>query len=851
MRKRHKQQVEELVRQLEQAHDQIRKYIDQNNIQATLELLEDCQSAGISIGTLIEQSEGEDNPTVFMLEEYCELVYQIHETLNINEVHSTKKSSKLLRQKMIRISNSIRNEIRVKKEAVFLPYKASMWDSMESVWQAADADPDCDAYVIPIPYFDKNPDGSFRAMHYEADQFAADIPVIKYDEFDFEVHQPDIIFIHNPYDNINFVTSIHPYFYSENIKKFTDCLVYIPYYATAGGMSEGQSLCPAYAYADYIIIQAEKYRQYFDARIPDNKFLALGSPKFDRVIHKCQNPPIPPQGWDLGGKKVYFFNTSIGGMLGNTEVFLKKMRYVFDIFKGRDDVCLLWRPHPLMESTFDSMRSMYKPWYEALKKEFIDEKIGIYDDTPDIERTIALSDAYISDTLSSVTALFGVAGKPIFTLNNYIQTLPEQDDWRGERINIQFDAWGDDRYQVTKSNQIWYSENNDYHYKFYMDLETGYFAGGYYLRALEIRDRLYVFPGNAQHLLVIQNKKIRKIEFKKYNLRGAAFNGYWYNDKYLYMFPFMYPQLVRFTIETEELCYIENVKPFYLRQNAQGEWRQGGIGEYENELIFASPEDDQFLFMDVDTLKIRMLCSNTPNLVGAQGWWIDGEELWLVPIKGTTIICWNFQTGESREYSGVPETFRALKWPYESETDEYALGSIAIFGKKGEGEKEKIIITPNRGNMYLELDRDTGKIKEWKLPIGCEMRGKNGYFLTDGMGGFVIAWQQVGKPDCRVWYAPERKLYDINVFTKEYKEVEIEFDYEDLNAHEPGFMEESEWMQYSLGENAFNSLKDFLDGKITGNQYDREKQLEAFSKINANTDGTCGKTIYEYIKKNG
>ena len=141
MRKRHKQQVEELVRQIEQAHDQIKKYIDQNKIQAALGLLEDCQSAGISIGTLIEQSEGEGNATVSMLEEYCELVYQIHETLNINEVHSAKKSSKLLRQKLIRISNSIKNEISVKREAVFLPYKASMWDSMESVWQAADADP--------------------------------------------------------------------------------------------------------------------------------------------------------------------------------------------------------------------------------------------------------------------------------------------------------------------------------------------------------------------------------------------------------------------------------------------------------------------------------------------------------------------------------------------------------------------------------------------------------------------------------------------------------------------------------------------------------------------------------------
>ena len=41
---------------------------------------------------------------------------------------------------------------------VFLPYKVSMWDSMETVWKAADKDPDCDAYVVPIPYFDKDQD---------------------------------------------------------------------------------------------------------------------------------------------------------------------------------------------------------------------------------------------------------------------------------------------------------------------------------------------------------------------------------------------------------------------------------------------------------------------------------------------------------------------------------------------------------------------------------------------------------------------------------------------------------------------------------------------------------------------
>ena len=47
----------------------------------------------------------------------------------------------------------------IRREVVFLPYKASMWDSLESVWKRYEDDPLVDAYVIPIPYYDKNPDG--------------------------------------------------------------------------------------------------------------------------------------------------------------------------------------------------------------------------------------------------------------------------------------------------------------------------------------------------------------------------------------------------------------------------------------------------------------------------------------------------------------------------------------------------------------------------------------------------------------------------------------------------------------------------------------------------------------------
>ena len=133
MRKAQKEQAQELVRQMEEAHDQIRKFIEQGSIPSAMELLEECQNGGITLGTLIENTEGEGHPTVLYLEEYCELTYQIYEDLNAGKDVNINKIYKLLRQKLIKAANSIKNDISVRKEAVFLPYKASMWDSLESV----------------------------------------------------------------------------------------------------------------------------------------------------------------------------------------------------------------------------------------------------------------------------------------------------------------------------------------------------------------------------------------------------------------------------------------------------------------------------------------------------------------------------------------------------------------------------------------------------------------------------------------------------------------------------------------------------------------------------------------------
>lgn len=311
MRKAQKRLIEETIRRMQEAHDEIKRCIEKGSAAQVQEILTDCQNAAIAIGTLIEDTEGEGYPAVTVLEEYCELVYQIHKSFNSNSSINSANANKIyqsLRQKLIKALNSIRNDIQIRMETVFLPYKASMWDSLESIWKAADADPDCDAYVIPIPYFDKNPDGSFREMHYEGGRYPEYVPIVKYDEFNFEAHRPDVIYIHNPYDNFNFVTSVPPFFFSKNLKKYTNQLVYVPYFILdeikpyQDEQIEGMKhfvTTPAVFYADKVIVQSEDMKQVYIKVLLDaagshsgaaekywnHKILGLGSPKIDKVLN--------------------------------------------------------------------------------------------------------------------------------------------------------------------------------------------------------------------------------------------------------------------------------------------------------------------------------------------------------------------------------------------------------------------------------------------------------------------------------------------------------------------------------------------------------------------------------------
>lgn len=381
-------------------------------------IIEKCLAALKSIELLCQQGFSPERS-----KQYLHALEIIIDKLNAKET-STTDNCQLLLNAIDSIIKRLENDKEVKKEILFLPYKASMWDSLESIWQAADEDKEhCQAFVVPIPYCDRNPDGTARQWHCEADQFPSYVPITDYREYDIAKHHPDVIYIHNPYDEYNIVTSVAPQYYSHELKKHTKMLVYVPYFVTGDTIEPHFCQTPAVVNADKVIVESEEIKRQYEAYYPGgnppkDKFLALGSPKFDKVLSSKKEDFVLPDSWKkiIANKKVILYNTSLSAMLENSDKVNDKLRYVFSVFKGRNDVILWWRPHPLMKASMKSMRPNILHEYEQIEQEYINEGWGIYDDTAELDRAIIWSDAYYGD-MSSVVWLYKVTGKLVFLLS--------------------------------------------------------------------------------------------------------------------------------------------------------------------------------------------------------------------------------------------------------------------------------------------------------------------------------------------------------------------------------------------------------------------------------------------------
>ncbi len=442
MRKTQKRKIEETLTLMGKVHEEIRHQMIESRKENVLQLLQDCQEGAIQVGNLIEQAEGEEAPSIRPIEAYCETCYRIYESAQQGEPQNPSGVYRLLQKGLAAMDSSVRQTVPVRLEIAFFCYKASMSDCLESIYFAAKEDPSCDAYFVPIPYYDRNPNGALGKMHYEGEECYPDTyQLTDWREYDVEARRPDIIYIMNPYDGQNRVTSVHPAYYAERLRKLTDCLVYVPYYISAGKIGPGMTGgAPGVRFSDLMFVQSEKLRDVcvedslrFNSaegatlKAAQEKIIPMGSPKMDKLVNSRKEDYPLPEEWEKliidsrkAGKKIVLYNLTILGALnakGNQgKVYLRKVKEVFEFFRNSQDVLVWFRPHPLLLQTLQSMRPYLVREYEEIIQDYINEGYGIYDDTADLDRALMWVDACYGDS-SSVVMLLEFLGKPVLIQN--------------------------------------------------------------------------------------------------------------------------------------------------------------------------------------------------------------------------------------------------------------------------------------------------------------------------------------------------------------------------------------------------------------------------------------------------
>lgn len=822
MRKAQKKQAEDFLKLLADAHDELKKYIENGNYEGASGLLGECQRGAIELGGLIEKTEGENHVSVLLLEDYCETLYQIHEQIAGNQKLNANKVHKRIRQLLIKIENSIKNDIRLKIEIAFMPYKASMWDSLESIWEAAKQDKDCDAYVIPIPYYNRNPDFSLGQYHYEGMEFPEYVEIVDYNTYHLESRRPDIIYIHNPYDEHNYVTSVAPQYYSYKLKEYTEQLVYVPYciYEEPNLPDSRKTIefCSRYVssgilHADKVILQSENFRravinamltyQGMNKAFWEEKIVALGSPKYDKVINEDINKLCIPDSWeklikrpDGSRKQVIFYNTSLNALLQYDEQMNRKIRSVLRLFyENREKCTLLWRPHPLVKATIESMRPKLWAEYREIVETYKKEGWGIYDDTPDFHAAFAVSDAYYGD-FSSLLLLYQATGKPALWQNADIvdygkRLVTDRLYYDGEYV------WG----TALEFNGLFRLDPDTYEIK-YMGQFPDENPEGYRLfyGIAECGGKLYFCPHNAKHIGVYDKETTEfytinlKEEIRDIDKKFCSILAY---GKYVYLQGSRVYTIAQLDTETEEIIYIDHwTKELKERQSGNFEFilqRDGCL--HNGKLYYFCPDIRSLLQISLNNLSYKFISipsGMTNNFLEIIS---SGRDVWLLPYSEGFISCFDLRTltlTELVQMDGAVSSCKVNEYIYcFSRTEPY----------------------------FYRVHTESKKVDKFSAGTGvyCACPVKDKIFITTYLTGELYVFDTIS---CEI-VKPEIQLGDTKTLILDSFRM----------------LEENKKYNQYVCESAFLNLSNLLE------KGSKETQLRQGSE-----KSVCGESIHKYVK---
>ncbi|MCI6919266.1 MAG: LicD family protein [Lachnospiraceae bacterium] len=405
--KSYKELGEECLQELLILKKQIIYEFQDRNPEAVAEAISVSQQLAIDFGTMLEQVGYEKSEIVKCLEQYCEELYQLYQmyvtvdseiqdeaTLeqdsDTDSIHANfNKLSDIVR----RMEQEWSQNVRSKKRILFLISHSTEWENIRLLWKEKLESPDCVPYLVILPYYDKDYDGS--PMKWHMDEMAELVKFVDVDEgriLDMkqltaeylELLHPEQIYIQNPYDEWNTNISIPPLFYAANILKYTDELIYVSPYG-AGELYGKDSreyrnmqyyvTMPGVMYADRILLDSENKKICYVEKLTEfaGEETKEAWEKKIQVWNTEMNSRTQCEHETNGstGKKRLLYGISLGTYMENPEAAKQKIKdnlHVFEEYKDSIEVTVYLFPEKVSESWM-SVKNEIRDLFRNMQRE--------------------------------------------------------------------------------------------------------------------------------------------------------------------------------------------------------------------------------------------------------------------------------------------------------------------------------------------------------------------------------------------------------------------------------------------------------------------------------------------------
>ncbi len=410
-RKSTEQKCYEITGLLFQVHDRIDKLVSAGETDSAVTLLNKCQTLAISLGTLMENRMRGSEDLVHWLEEYCELVYSVSESWS-------ESSRKMLDDSIRSTEESIKAYyLNKKKEVLFIVTKAKWWHSLQPLYEYYASLPFTEVCVMPISYQITDKVIGFNGEESnDRNLLPGGLKIVTDSEYDITKMCPDVIVTGYPYDGWGATMDVPERYYSENLRKHTDELIYSPCFETNIPVNENDKAVtstrymleqPAVLYSDTIVVKNAKIKECYVTTLTS---ISGHEDYWAGKIRVMENLPAVgsdiesnlPLNWEnmLSGRKVLLFGIDGAFLMENRSRAIDKFREAMETIKeASGNIFCIFIPSEDIEGIADADPDLWQEY-----KEFTDSLTGSHDVVIDLNHEVV-------KILDRISGYYGTPGE--------------------------------------------------------------------------------------------------------------------------------------------------------------------------------------------------------------------------------------------------------------------------------------------------------------------------------------------------------------------------------------------------------------------------------------------------------